>query len=81
MKKVLAKCLKSYPDEDDMRECVNGLDGWLKKIGRSIGKTFKQAGNQVKKIGRKSLKAVTKVTMKSLPVIHKALPIVNTAFV
>jgi len=25
MKKVLAKCLKSYPDEDDMRECVNGL--------------------------------------------------------
>jgi len=58
---------------------LNGLDGWLKKIGRSIGKTFKQAGNQVKKIGRKSLKAVTKVTMKSLPVIHKALPIVNTA--
>jgi len=51
---------------------LGALDGWLKKIGRKLGKG-------IKKVARKTFKVVKKVAKVSMKVVKKALPIVNTA--
>nr|WP_321405872.1 hypothetical protein [uncultured Carboxylicivirga sp.] len=51
---------------------LGALDGWLKKIGRKIGKG-------IKKVAKKSFKVIKKVAKVTMKVVKKALPIVNTA--
>ena len=58
---------------------LNGLHGWLRRIGRKLKKGFRKLGKGIKRIAKKAWKGVKKVGKVAFKVIKKALPIVNTA--
>ncbi len=62
---------------------LGALHGWLKRIGRKVGKGLKKVAKGVVKIHKKAFKAVVKVTKvvtrAAIKIIAKALPIVNAA--